>query len=418
MWQLWLYNTAILIGIGFARVLGLVNVKARLLVAGRKTLLRDLKSGLSAKPGPVIWVHCASLGEFEQGRPVIDALKREFPTHRILLTFFSPSGYEVRKNYPAVDFVCYLPFDRPSQARAFVQIANPVLAIFVKYEFWPNLFNALHKKHVPILSISAIFRPEQAFFQVYGGLMRKTLNRVTHFFVQDDTSKKLLDSLQIKNVTVSGDTRFDRVHQVAASVPANLIAEKFKNNQPCWVVGSCWQADFDVLQLFIHEKLGKMKFIIAPHEISKSFIAHITKSVQGTTILYSQPGPEPEKADVLIIDNVGMLSQLYRYGEFAYVGGGFGKGLHNILEPACFGIPVFFGAKNYSRFREAIDLVALGGAMAVHDFMELNAGYEMLAGDPDNYHGATLATRNYIDISLGATEKIVVMCRKILNKQA
>lgn len=410
-----LYNLFVLMFIGLARLTALFNGKVRLFVNGRKGLLLRLKEAFKENSKPVIWVHCSSLGEFEQGRPVIEALKPQFPDHKILITFFSPSGFVVRKNYAQADYVFYLPYDKPSHARQFVAITKPVLAIFIKYEFWPNLFDELKKQRIPILSVSSIFRNSQAIFKFYGSRLRKTLQAVDRFFVQNQKSVNLLKSIGLTNVTLSGDTRFDRVYQIIQGKQENITARKFKANQPCWVAGSCWPEDMEVLTHFINMNGGKLKFIIAPHEIKETFINEIVESLEVKTVRYSQIDADWENASVLIIDNVGLLSQLYRYGEFAFVGGGFGKGLHNILEAACYGIPVFFGDKNFERFQEAVDLIAQGGAFAVSDFVTLKSDYEKLAGDPENYQVACNASKNYVEINLGATQKIVSFCKKILK---
>ena len=410
------YHIFLLIYIGAAKVFALFNRKARSFINGRKHLLQKVKETFEFLNERVIWFHCASLGEFEQGRPVLERLRRDFPDHKFLLTFFSPSGYEVRKNYAGADYVFYLPFDFPSQARQFVAAVKPVLAVFIKYEFWPNFFFELHKKQVPIISVSSIFRRGQIFFSFFGGHARDTLRTVDYFFVQNQRSVDLLNSIGRKNVLISGDTRFDRVFQITQERQDIATAKRFKTNQQCWVIGSCWPEDMEVLAHFINANQGKLKFIIAPHEISESFILEIIQSLEVKSIRYSKAGADLENASVMIVDNVGLLSRLYRYGEFAYVGGGFGKGLHNILEAACYGIPVFFGNKNYEKSQEAIDLVAQGGAFAVSGFVDLKSQYEMLAGLPENYQVACNASRNYVEINLGATEKIVSYCEKLLKK--
>lgn len=364
---------------------------------------------------PIIWIHCASLGEFEQGRPVLEKLKATSQNHKILLTFFSPSGYEVRKKYAAADWVFYLPFDLPKQAKLWVSTIKPVLAIFVKYEFWPNLLVELKRKNVPVISVSSIFRPDQIYFQRYGAFMRQALHHVQYFFVQNDRSARLLASIGINHVTVSGDTRFDRVYQITQATVDVPIAKAFKDDQKCFVVGSCWHQDLDVLAHFINAERGRLKFIIAPHEITETFIAQIIQSLEVTCVRYSHTESNWAEADVLIIDNMGLLSTLYRYGEFAWVGGAYGKGLHNILEAACYGIPVFFGNKNYDRFQEAVDLIDQGGAFAVADFVDLKNQYEAIMALPENYVVASNASKNYVEINLGATDKIVKYCLSLLK---
>ena len=411
---MFVYNLAIQLFIFGARVASLFNQKARALVLGRKNLLTTVQHRLASNTSPIAWVHCSSLGEFEQGRPIIERLKKDFPAHRILLTFFSPSGYEVRKNFAGADYVFYLPFDTPSNARKWVEVTRPKIAIFVKYEFWLNFSEELRKAKVPLISASAIFRSDQIFFRSTGGLFRKILRNFNHLFVQNQSSAKLLKQIGITNVTVAGDTRFDRVYEITSSKEKILVAEQFKNNDKLMVAGSVWPEDMEVLAPFITET--PIKFIIAPHEISEAFLQDIEKAIVGKTVRFSKAASEPEldEVKVLLIDNVGMLSKLYRYGEFAFVGGGFGKGLHNILEAACYGIPVFFGNKNYQKFAEANELIMHGGAFEVNDFSDLRSKYEMV-NTPENFMLACEVTRNYVLSNLGATDKIVKYCSNVLK---
>ncbi len=409
-----LYNIAIQILIFGARVASISNRKARALVSGRKGLLTQVRDKLAANTQPLIWVHCSSLGEFEQGRPVIERLRKEFPQHRILLTFFSPSGYEVRKNYAGADYVFYLPFDTPSNAKKWVEVTKPKLAIFVKYEFWFNYTEVLRKANIPLISISAIFRPDQTFFKPYGGFFRRILRNFTYFFVQNESSHILLTSIGLNQVTLAGDTRFDRVYEITSSKEVIAVAEKFKSNDRVLVAGSCWPEDMEVLAPFINET--PLKFIIAPHEISDAFLSDIEKSIEGTTVRFSQAAEaDLSQAQVLLIDNIGMLSKLYRYGEFAFVGGAFGKGLHNILEAACYGIPVFFGNRSYQRFNEAKELIMHGGAFEVQDYSDFRSKFEMVS-TPENFMLACEVTKSYVVNNLGATDKIVAYCRKLLAK--
>ena len=359
-------------------------------------------------------MHCSSLGEFEQGRPIIERLRKEFPNHKLLLTFFSPSGYEIRKNYPGADYVFYLPFDTPSNARKWVEVTRPSLVIFVKYEFWFNYSQELRKASIPLLSVSAIFREDQVFFKRHGGMFRKILRNFDHLFVQNQSSLKLLQTIGITKVTVAGDTRFDRVYEITSSKERIGKAELFKDDDKVMVAGSCWPEDLEVLVPFVNET--PIKFIIAPHEITETFLKEIENAIDGQTIRFSKASTdvELEEARVLLIDNVGMLSKLYRYGEFAYVGGAFGKGLHNILEAACYGIPVFFGNRNYQKFTEANELIMHGGAFEVSDFSDLRAKYE-LVNTPENFMLACEVTRNYVLSHLGATEKILEYCRSVLK---
>ncbi len=408
-----LYNAGIRIAAFSMRAAGAFNEKARLFVEGRSKLLQRMSNALQKDKSQRVWIHCASLGEFEQGRPVMEAIRREFPDIKIVLTFFSPSGYEQRKNYPGADFIFYLPWDTSNNAREFVSIVDPSLAIFVKYEFWYNYTRTLLEKNIPVISISSIFRDDQLFFQSYGTFYRNILKSFSAFFVQNDQSAKLLRSIGISNVTRAGDTRFDRVSQIVKGAEEIDIAKRFKNDQKLLVAGSCWAEDFDVLVPFINEQ--RLKFIVAPHEITEAAIREFEKSLQVKSVRFSMAeSVKVEDYSVLIIDNIGMLSRLYRYGEFAYVGGAFGKGLHNILEAACYGVPIFFGNRNYQKFQEAMDLINRGGAFEISDYNDLKNKYEML-NLPENFQLACEVTRQYVEENLGATEKIMRYCRGILS---
>jgi 3-deoxy-D-manno-octulosonic-acid transferase len=412
-----LYNFAIfLLGLGL-RIAGLFHPKAKAFVTGRKSWYKKMKEAFRANRSPLLWIHCASLGEFEQGRPIIEAMKSEFPDHKILLTFFSPSGYEVRQNYQYADFVFYLPLDTASNARKLIMITQPVLAIFVKYEFWYHYAHELNRRKIPILSVSSIFRQDQFFFHTLGSLSRKTLMYFSHFFVQNHESIQLLQSIGIKNSSHSGDTRFDRVYQIVQQKGEVAIAKTFKADQKVFVLGSCWTEDLEVLTPFINE--NKFKFIIAPHEISEPAIAELERTLQVKSVRYSQAAQTHHLEDymVLIIDNIGLLSRLYRYGEFAYIGGAFGKGLHNILEAACYGVPILFGNKNYEKFQEAVDLINRGGAFEIADYPDLKNKYEML-NVPETFLLACEVTRQYVEENLGATEKIMAYCRKLLKNKS
>jgi 3-deoxy-D-manno-octulosonic-acid transferase len=393
----------------------LFNLKARLFINGRKGVFKKLEEQITKNNAPVIWVHCASLGEFEQGRPIIEKLKAAYSSHKILLTFFSPSGYEVRKNYNQADFVFYLPWDTPKNARQFVSLVSPSLVIFIKYEFWFNYSSELKKKNIPLLSVASIFRKEQLFFKSYGGFYRKILSNFQYFFVQNDKSVELLHSIGIKNCAKVGDTRFDRVYEmVQKSEPIPVVAQ-FKGDEKIMVIGSCWPEDLDVLIPFINEHYYHLKFIIAPHEISSSFIQEIENGINAETIRYSKLATKKiEDCRVLIIDNIGMLGKLYKYGEFAFIGGAFGKGLHNILEAACYGLPIFFGNKNYRKFQEAVDLINRGGAFDISDYRDLKTKYEMV-NEPQSFLLACEVTRSYVEENLGATDKVMHHCKKILT---
>ncbi|MFM8914281.1 MAG: 3-deoxy-D-manno-octulosonic acid transferase [Flammeovirgaceae bacterium] len=390
------------------------NIKARQFVSGRKKLFEKLSGRFAGNTYKIVWVHCASLGEFEQGRPIIELIKEQRHDLKILLTFFSPSGYEIRKNYAQADYVYYLPWDTPGNAQRFVQIVKPSLAIFIKYEFWYNYAHELKKQDVPLISASCILRPDQMFFKPYGGFFRQILKNFNAFFVQNLETKKLLSSIGINSV-VAGDTRFDRVLQIIAAAKEVELAKAFKSDQQAWVIGSCWPEDMDVLSPFINDHAYHLKFIIAPHEISEKFLAEIEQSLQAKTIRFSKAVYENVRdAQVLIIDNIGMLSTLYKYGEVAYVGGAFGAGLHNILEAACYGIPIFFGNKNFEKFQETNDLIMRGGAFEVSGYADLTAKYQLLNSKPENYLLACEVTKSYVEENRGATKKIVDYCLKLV----
>jgi 3-deoxy-D-manno-octulosonic-acid transferase len=322
----------------------------------------------------------------------------------------------VQKNYPLADYIYYLPLDSPSIAKKFVSIVKPVVAIFIKYEFWYNYCQELKQNDIPIVSISSIFRPDQLFFKSYGEFYRRILFTFSHFFVQNDVSVKLLNELNIMACTRAGDTRFDRVYQVVKDGGAIPVAEKFKGSQKLLVVGSCWEEDLDVLAPFINENYYQLKFIIAPHEITENFINTIETSLLVKSIRFSKATSLDNLEDyqVLIIDNIGMLSRLFRYGEFAFVGGAYGKGLHNFLEAACYGVPLFFGDKNYEKYEEANELIMRGGAFEVSDYTDLRSKYEMI-NLPENFMLACDVTKFYVEENLGATDKIMNYLNTILK---
>ncbi len=395
-----------------------VNPKAAAFHEGRRQQAPILRNTFPLPKGiPLVWFHCASLGEFEQGRPVIEALKARRPDARIFLTFFSPSGYEVRKNYEHADYVFYLPWDTEANARWFVENIRPALVVFVKYEFWYHYSRALKQKNIPLISISAIFRPEQIYFRSHGALFRTILHNFTHFFVQNEASAFLLKSMGITAATVAGDTRFDRVNQIVRQAEENVIARSFKGGKRIMVIGSAWPEDMAVLIPFMNAHKDSMKFIVAPHEIDEPFIASIKKAVDGNAIRYTQANDTQAAAsDVLIVDRIGLLSSLYRYGEFAFIGGGYKQGLHNILEAACYGIPVFFGNRaTYDKYQEAVDLVARGGAFAVRDVGELTTVFHKLTTNPEPYQKAVKVTRDYVHSNLGATTIITDYLTKTLE---
>lgn len=407
--NLFLYNL-------FIRLYGLVTKliapfhdKAHYFVHGRKNLFRKIENEV-VKNAPLVWFHCASLGEFEQGRPIIEALKDEFPEIKILLSFFSPSGYEIRKNYAHADYVYYLPLDTEKNAKKWVEIIKPKAVFIIKYEYWHHYIKAVHAENIPIFSVSSIFRERQFFFKKYGEFGRDILKRFTHLFVQDKESKVLLTGIGIDNVSVSGDTRFDRVHTIRQQTTPIPIVEKFKNGNQIFVIGSSWPEDMEILSAFINQCETNMKFIIAPHEVYEMSIKRIESQIDKPVLRYSDATPENAgEFNVMVIDNVGMLSSLYQYGDFAYVGGGFGKGLHNILEPATFGLPVFFGNRNFKKFREARELTQLGGAFSIADFHELKQKFQNI-----NHDVAATTAQSYVEGNTGATQTIINHCKSYL----
>jgi 3-deoxy-D-manno-octulosonic-acid transferase len=351
-------------------------------------------------------MHCASLGEFEQGRPVIEAIKKLKPDYRIILTFFSPSGYEIRKNYSLADHVCYLPPDTPVNARKFISAINPACAIFVKYEFWHNYSTVLEKNGIPVYLISGIFRGNQHFFKWYGTFFRKILLRFSHIFVQDEGSLELLKGIGIENVTVAGDTRFDRVVGIADSAKPIPAIELFIGNEKVFLAGSSWRQDEEIIAKYINLQPGRMKWIFAPHEIDRSNIDRIVKLFDCGVVRFSELSGENSGARVLVIDNIGMLSAAYRYAYIAEVGGGFGKGIHNVLEAACWGIPVLFGP-NYIKFREAVELIGCNGATSFSGYDEFASIMNNWLTDKDLYAEASRRAGQYVRANTGATGKIL-----------
>lgn len=354
------------------------------------------------------WFHCASLGEFEQGRPVMEALKRNYPGSRIVLTFFSSSGYEVQKNYEGADLVCYLPLDGKLNARRFISLIKPDAAFFIKYEFWYGYLSELKKRGVPAISVSAVFRPDKVSFKWYGGLYRKILRQISHYFVQDEKSAELLKNINIRNVTLAGDTRFDRVAAVCRHVEEIELARLFKQEEKVMVIGSSWPEDMEILLPLMKEFVDEIKFIVAPHNIEEEELASIEESVPYKTVRFSKVKQNTiSNYRVLLIDNVGMLTSLYQYGEFAYVGGAFGKSLHNILEPATFGMPIFFGNKSYQQFNEANALLKLGVAFTVGDAKELRHKFLICLQDEEKRKEIAEVCRQYVSENTGATPVII-----------
>ena len=384
------------------------NEKAKHWVQGRKNLFNRLSDALQSNERR-IWFHCASLGEFEQGRPLIERFRIKYPEIKIVLTFFSPSGYEIRKNYSGADYIFYLPVDTKSNARKFISLVSPEKIFFVKYEYWFHYFNEAGKENIPVFLVSAIFRPGQRFFHWYGGFFRKMLKTVAHFFVQDENSMQLLNSIGLLNVTITGDTRFDRVLEVASKPKSIPLAEKFKGGKNIFIAGSTWEKDEEILVDVFPKLLARgYRIIIAPHEINRKKINQLVGSLQGFKVIkFTEANEETISSfEILIINNIGMLSSLYKSATMAYVGGGFGTGIHNILEAAVFGMPVFFGPE-YHRFREANDLVNSGCAFSIKSSEELSLLLKVFLEDQEKLNTASIVTKKYVYDRKGATDKIL-----------
>jgi 3-deoxy-D-manno-octulosonic-acid transferase len=404
-----MYNIAIALYAFIVRLVSPFNKKAKKMLAGQRETFSILKKEVDCN-ARYIWFHAASLGEFEQGRPLMEKIKKEKPEYKILLTFFSPSGYEVRKNYEGADIVCYLPFDYLRNAQKFINLAKPEITVFIKYEFWMNYLNGLKKRNIPTYIISAIFRPSQIFFRWYGRKYRNVLNDFEWFFVQNETSKELLNKFNHNNITVSGDTRFDRVKEISEQkkqLPAieNFLNQKAEEKQMVLVAGSTWENDEDVLIPYFN-KHPEIKLIIAPHEISEDNISRLSGRLKRPYLRYSQTNEkEPGQADCLIIDCYGLLYSIYKYGNIAYIGGGFGKGIHNILEAAVYGVPVLFGP-NHAKFREAKDLIDFGGAFPITDKTDFSKRLDALLTYPNLLSESGEHAKGYVIANLGATQKI------------
>jgi len=405
-----LYNLTVFLISLVLPIIALFNKKLQLFIDGRKQTFLKIQA---LKNEETVWFHVASLGEFEQARPIIEELKSSFTKYKILVTFFSPSGYEVRKNYDLADVVCYLPLDSVSNAEKFVKNINIKMAIFVKYEFWPNFLNELSKNQIPTILVSGIFREQQLFFQFYGGFMRNSLKAFHHFFLQDENSKKLLKSIDFKNSSVVGDTRFDRVSRILNQDNSIDFINEFKNNTYTLVAGSTWREDEELLVNYINNSTSKdEKFIIAPHNINKEAIATLRKSILTKTVLFSEKeGKNLADFDVIIIDTIGILTKIYASVDVAYVGGGLRTGLHNILEPATFGIPVVIGNK-FDKFKEAVDLVNLKGCITIRNQNEFSSIFKKLKKEEDFRKSTGNINKKYIQEHLGASQKIINYLKK------
>jgi len=401
-----MYNLGIYLYLMGVAIASLFSKKVKKMWKGEREAVKLVRSRLDPQ-AEYIWFHAASLGEFEQGRPIMEALRRQHPEYKILLTFFSPSGYEVRKDYDGADIICYLPLDTPLNARRFLRTIRPVMAFFIKYEFWYNYLHILRHRNVPVYSVSSIFRPDQVFFKWYGREYAHVLKCFTHFYVQNETSRQLLASIGIDSVSIIGDTRFDRVLQIKENAKQLPIIEAFANGHNTFVAGSSWQPDE---QIFIpyFDRHRDWKMVIAPHVIGEDHLAQIEARLQGRKVVrYTQATPQTAAdADVIIIDCFGLLSSIYRYGQIAYVGGGFGVGIHNVLEAAVWGMPVIFGPNN-SRFIEAQGLKAALGGFDISNAANFDTLATKLINSKTYLEETSKNAANYVGENAGATQKLL-----------
>ena len=385
--------------------------KARLWRNGRKGLFERMEKSIDTD-SPIVWIHVASLGEFEQGRPIIEKIKTERPEYKIVLTFYSPSGYEIRKNYQGADYIFYLPLDTVANARRFLDIVKPEVAIFVKYEYWINFLSELKTRNIRTYIVSAIFRSNSIFFRPFGEMWREALDTFEILFVQDENSKQLLSKLGCDNVIVAGDTRFDRVAQIAAAAKKIELVEQFKGENRLFVAGSTWGPDEELIVQLANDN-PSVKFIIAPHEMDESRMAKIEQSAVGGAVRYTKIANSSLDKQILILDTMGMLSSVYGYAEFSYIGGGFGVGIHNTLEAATFGLPIAFGP-NYQKFKEARDMISLGAATSITNYEELKAWFSPLLSDPQHLTAVSQISKEYTAKHQGATD---IFFKAVFSKQ-
>lgn len=404
-----IYSLVIYIYLFGVKLAALFSEKPAKMVKGHREVFDILRDKID-RNARYIWFHAASLGEFEQGRPLIERIRKEHPEYKILQTFFSPSGYEVRKNYQGADIVCYLPFDTPRNVRRFVELANPCMVFFIKYEFWQNYLNQLYKKGIPVYSVSSIFRPNQIFFRWYGKDYRKVLKTFAHLFVQNEVSKKLLAGIGVTDVTIVGDTRFDRVLDICADAKELPLVKAFKGDSMTLVAGSSWGPDEDIFIRYFNEHPA-MKLVIAPHVVSDSHLKEIMDKVKRPCIRYTEATEQNvANADCLIIDCYGLLSSIYRYGEISYIGGGFGVGIHNVLEAAVYGIPVIFGPNN-KKFREAQHLLEKKGGFEINNYDDFNMLMNKFLTDSAYLQQAGKSAGGYVKYNSGALDKIMKAIR-------
>ena len=409
--MLFLYNIITLLAAQLLKIVALFSPKMKLFVDGRKSTFQTLANKIQTSD-KTIWFHAASLGEYEQGLPVIEAIKEQFPTHKIVVTFFSPSGYEVRKNNAIADVTVYLPLDTISNAKQFVELVHPEMAFFIKYEYWPNYLNELKKQQIKTYLISGILRENQAFFKWYGGFYRNALKTFDYFFVQNESSKTLLQSIGFNNVKVSGDTRFDRVVSILERDNSLDFIEQFKDNTTTIVIGSSWPKDESLLVNYINQSSNDVKFIIAPHNIKSEQIQELKNAITKKIVLFSENvetrhALSLQEYSIFIIDTIGILTKIYSYADIAYVGGGFGNpGVHNILEPATFGVPVVIGP-NYSHFAEATALVNMEGCISIQNQTQLNEAFDLLLHNEDERLEKGHICSTFVQMNKGATQTIM-----------
>jgi 3-deoxy-D-manno-octulosonic-acid transferase len=405
--MLFLYNLIVQIANFSLKIIANFSPKMKLFIDGRKEVNAKIREKIKLSD-KTLWFHAASLGEYEQGLPVIEKIKEKFPNHKIVITFFSPSGYEVRKNNVIADVTLYLPLDTKKNVQQFLKLAHPEMAFFIKYEYWPNYLNELRKLNTPTYLISGIFRENQMFFKWYGGFYRNALETFTYFFVQNESSKKLLLQLGKTNVVVSGDTRFDRVVAILEKDNTLDFIEAFKNDTLTIVVGSSWPKDESILVDYINQTSEKVKFIIAPHNIKGEQIQELKNSISKKVVLFSEKESKNlANFDVFIIDTIGILTKIYSYADIAYVGGGFGNpGVHNILEPATFGVPIVIGP-NYTHFAEATALVNLEGCISISNQSELLDAFSSLISNEDIRHEKGHICNTFVQMNKGATVSIL-----------
>lgn len=409
-----LYNVIVIGASLILRLATLLNSKLALFVNGRKETLSIIQKHISNNDR-VIWIHAASLGEYEQGLPVMEKLKFEYPDHKILLTFFSPSGYEIKKNSQVADVICYLPLDTKRNVASFIKAAHPELVIFIKYEIWPNYLAALKDRETPLFLISALFKENQIYFKWYGSFMRKALNKFSHFFVQNEKSSELLKKIGFENITIAGDTRFDRVSEILERDNTLDFMNRFKQNTFCFVCGSTWPEDEQIIIDYINQNKLPLKFIIAPHTIKTKHIESIKNELKKPAICYSELNDSKiEEFDVLIIDNIGLLTKIYSYADVAYVGGGFATGLHNTLEPAVFGIPVLIGPQ-FEGFAEAEHLVTLKGVLSINNSTEFQSQLNTYFADENLRKETGQINHRFIQEQQGATKKVLNAINSILK---